>query len=90
MTYVRQLFVEGKHLALAVALLEDGAARHPANPEVWEYLAAGYYAAGNRDAARIAVRVWLSLAKDANAPLTYLATHFDADGNGRVVAQLLQ
>lgn len=90
MGYVRQLFAEGKNLALALNLLEDAAARHPANPEVWEYLAAGYYAAGNRDASRIATRVWLCLSKEIKKPLIYFATHFDADGNGRTVAQLLQ
>lgn len=90
MGYIRELFAEGKNLALAVSLLEDAASRHPANPEVWEYLAAGYYAAGNKDAARICTRVWLCIAKDVSNPLIYLATHFDAGENGRVIAQLLK
>lgn len=90
MAYVRTLFAEGKNLELATLLLEDAAARHPANAEVWEYLAGAYFAAGKKDPARICTRVWLSLAEGVREPIFYLTTHFDANEGKSRTSDLAQ
>ena len=90
MAYVRTLFAEGKNLELATLLLEDAAARHPANAEVWEYLAGAYFAAGKKDPARICTRVWLSLAEGVREPIFYLTTHFDANEGKSRASDLAQ
>ncbi len=89
MPFIRTLFSEGRDLNLAISLLEDAVQRSPACAEVWEYLAAGYFAAGQKDAALICSRVWLGLSSDASVPIQYILTHFEFNPKAQSIAQIL-
>lgn len=88
MPFIEKCFSEGRDLELVVFMLENAAERYPANSQVWEYLAAGYLAAGQSDAARIAARVWAATAERPDEALLYLLKKFD-DPRGAEVLSLL-
>lgn len=90
MPIVKDRFTRGVGLEEATYMLENAAERSPRCPEVWEYLAAAYRAAGNFDAARIATRVWVSVAADPHPALRETFGKFDLGAHSAEVAELLR
>ena len=87
MAFVRKGFAEGKNLPLLLAVLENEAEAAPQMPDVWEYLAAGYWAAGRREAARICARVWFLLSERWQEPLLWQLKKF---GRGAAADDLVR
>lgn len=90
MPIVKDRFARGVGLEEATYMLENAAERSPRCAEVWEYLSAAYRAAGNFDAARIATRVWVSVAADPRPALRETFGKFDLGEHSAEVAELLR
>ena len=89
MSIVKAKFAQGADLPLVTELLEGAAEAAPRNAQVWEYLAAAYYAADRLDQARICARVWFILSDKPAEPLKYLLTKFETGEQARRLAAIL-
>lgn len=89
MSIVKAKFAQGADLPLVTELLEGAAEAAPRNAEVWEYLAAAYYAAERIDQARVCARVWFILSDRPAEPLKYLLTKFETGEQARRLAAIL-